>query len=73
MNMKKLTSKEILIEKAIQAYIHDFDHNNNRDGSLRDESIKWTAVANFAENWDIDATDIMSFNYFFTNNNESKL
>ena len=58
--MKKLSGKEILIERAIQAYIKDFDHNNNRDGSLRDETIKWSAAANFAENWDIDADDMLS-------------
>ena len=58
--MKKLSGKELLIERAIQAYIKDFDHNNNRDGSLRDETIKWTAAANFAQNWDIDAEDMLS-------------
>lgn len=37
MKMKKISGKEILIERAIQAYIKDFDHNNNRDGSLQPE------------------------------------
>ena len=40
-----------------QQWLYLFDHNNNRDGSLRDETIKWSAAANFAENWDIDAND----------------
>ena len=59
--MKELSRKGILIEKAIQAYIQDFDQNNHRDdSSLRNESIKWTAAANFAQNWDIDADDMLS-------------
>ena len=60
MKVKKLSGKEILIERAIQAYIKNFDDNNNRNGSLRDETIKWTAVATFAENWDIGAEDMLS-------------
>ena len=60
-NMKILSGKEILIERAIQAYIEDFDCNNRRDGiSLRDETIKWSAAANFAQNWDIDAEDMLA-------------
>ena len=59
--VKKLSGKEILIERAIQAYIEDFDHNNKRDGiSVRNETAKWTAAANFAENWDINADDMSS-------------
>ena len=58
---KRLSGKEILIERAIQAYIEDFDRNNHRDGtSLRNETIKWTAAANFAKNWDINAEDMLS-------------
>ena len=59
--MEKSTRKEILIERAIQTYIEDFDRNNRRDGiSSRDESLKWSAAANFAANWDIDAPDMLS-------------
>ena len=59
--MKKIPGKEILIERAIQAYIVDFDRNNHRDGtSLRNETRKWTAAANFAKNWDINAEDMLS-------------
>lgn len=59
--MKKLSGKEILIERAIQAYIKDFDRNNQPDGSSqRNETIKWTAAANFAVNWDVDADDMLS-------------
>ena len=59
--MKEIPGKEILIERAIQAYIVDFDRNNHRDGtSLRNETRKWTAAANFARNWDINAEDMLS-------------
>ena len=59
--MIKVSGKEFLIERAIQAYIKDFDRNNRRDGiSTRDESIKWTAAANFARNWNVDADDMLS-------------
>ena len=59
--MGKITGKEVLIERAIQTYIENFDRNNRRDGvSSRDESIKWSAAANFAANWDIDAPDMLS-------------
>ena len=58
---KKLSGKEILIERAIQAYIEDFDRNNRRDGtSLRNETRKWTAAVSFAKNWDINAEDMLS-------------
>lgn len=59
--VKKTSGKEMLIERAIQAYIDDFDKNNKRDGeSPRDETIKWTAAAAFAMNWDINAGDMLS-------------
>ena len=59
--IKKLSGKEILINRAIEAYIKDFDRNNHRDeDSLRDETIKWTAAASFAQNWDQDAEDMLS-------------
>ena len=50
--------KKQLVERAIEAYIDDFDKNNLRDGvSLRNETVKWTAAATFAMNWDVDADD----------------
>ncbi len=53
--------KDMLIERAIQAYIKDFDQNNHRDSnSLRNETIKWTSAANFSENWDVDAEDFLA-------------
>ena len=53
--------KDVLIERAIQAYIKDFDQNNHRDSSsLRNETIKWTSAANFSENWDVDAEDLLT-------------
>ena len=59
--IRKISGKQILIERAIQAYIKDFDRNNHRDDScLRNETIKWTAAASFAENWDINAEDMLS-------------
>ena len=59
--VKKLSGKEILIDRAIQAYIKDFDRNNHRDdNSLRDETIKWTAATKFAQSWDVDALDMLS-------------
>lgn len=51
----------------------DFDHNNNRDGSLRDETIKWSAAANFAENWDYEETDSYQVTSMFINNREQIL
>lgn len=57
----RLSGKELLIDRAIQAYIKNFDHNNQRDEtSLRNETLKWTAAASFAENWDIDTDDMLS-------------
>ena len=53
--------KKQLVERAIEAYIDDFDKNNLRDGvSLRNETVKWTAAATFAMNWDVDADDMLS-------------
>ena len=58
---KKLSGKELLIERAIQAYIKDFGDNNQHEGSSqRNETIKWTAAANFAVNWNVDADDMFS-------------
>ncbi len=56
-----MVGKDMLIERAIQAYIKDFDQNNNRNSNvLRNETIKWTAAANFSENWDIEADDFLA-------------
>lgn len=60
-DMKKASGKNMLIEKAIRKYIEDYDENNHRDdGSLRNETLKWIATANFAMNWDINAKDMLS-------------
>ena len=59
--MKKLSGKKILIKRAIQAYTEDFDRINRRDDEFRRiDTIRWTAAANFARNWDINADDMLS-------------
>ena len=59
--MDNTPGKKQLVERAIEAYIDDFDKNNLRDGvSLRNETVKWTAAATFAMNWDVDADDMLS-------------
>ena len=57
----KLSGKDILINRAIEAYIKNTDHSNYcDDNSLIYETLKWAAASTFAQNWDQDAEDMLS-------------
>lgn len=52
----------IVIERAIESYITDFDlyFYVERDGTRYNEKYKWEAVQWFQKNWDIDDPDFSS-------------